>query len=552
MNRLFWCYLLISGLLVSFGQPIWLSAMGMLSGIAGFALFWKAMLYFPEKKQRFWTAVFWFGTVQAIQLSWMTATQYVGVLVLPVYILLALVLGLQFGLLSSFISPNNPLLFRRCLALSGCWVLFEWSRIFILTGFTWNPVGLALSCSQFSVQFATLFGVYGLSFWVILVNLVGLNAFFISRTLKSRALWVVLALFPYGFGWVHQSWVEAQYKNSSTVLSVALIETGLSVEQKYGNHHFPDGQLSPLEQWVLVWGRLNPGIAVDLIVLPEGAFPGTAYRSYYFLEEVREEWIRCFGEESIASFPPLKSPLAFPYLQDRKIHWKVNNAFLTQALSNYFNADVIIGLNDEKLSSRYNAAFCFHPDQSSPEKHLKRILAPVGEYIPLSKISWIGRFIEENFGICDSFDEGKEATVFSGKIPIGVVICLEEVYSGVVRELRQKGARLFVSLSNDVWFPSSRLPQQHFEHGRIRSVENGVYLLRSSNMGVTGAVDCLGNLAGALPLAASGGEALYLSLPIYSYPTLYSWWGDQAILCLSLAFLSFFCAGRIYNRKSCP
>ena len=550
MDLLFWIYLLSSGFLVAFGQPSWGAYLGAAAGAFGFALFWKAMCYFPEKKHRFWLSVFWFALIQAVQLSWMTSTYYVGSGILFVYLFLLFALGLQFGFLSLFISSGKSISFHRCLALSGCWVFLEWMRIFFLTGFTWNPVGLALGCSPYSTQLAALFGVYGLSFWVILVNLCAWNSLFCRQMMRSKWLWGILAFFPYVFGWLHQNWVEIQYEKSATPFSVALIETKFSVEQKYGNPNEGNEWLSPLAQWAEVWKYLKPDIPVDLIVLPEGAFPGAAFSPYYSLEDVKEEWVQCFGENSLTSFPPLKDPLAFVCLENNKICWKVSNAFLSQALSNYFHSDVILGLNDEEPVFRYNAAFCFHPQQI-PERYVKRILAPVGEYIPLGSFSWISNFIGKNFGIYDSFDVGNEANVFSGSIPVGVAICLEEVYSSVVRELRQNGARLLVSLSNDGWFPCSRLPQQHFDHGRIRSVENGVYLLRSSNMGITGGVDCLGRSLDCLPLSNSGGSALYLSLPIYSYPTLYTWWGDAGILFFSAFCLFFSFLPCRFNRKSC-
>lgn len=548
MNSIVFISFLASALLVGFGQPAWSSWAGIIASSCGFAFFWKAMLQLPNRKHRFWTAVLWFGAVQAIQLSWMTSIHYLGLSILPVYLFLLLGLGIQFALLSLFLVPGEPILFRKCLALAGCWTLFEWVRIFFLSGFTWNPVGLSLSCSQYATQFASLFGIYGLSFWVILVNVVALS---VMQARRNKMLWVLLSLFPYGFGLLHQTFVENQYQKSAPLFSVALIETGLTVEQKEKDYRHPDDLIAPLDQWVRVWKYLKPDVPVNLIVLPEGAFPGTAYRPYYSLEKVKKEWVDCFGIKALSSLPFLEAPLAFPYLRNQTIHWEVNNAFLAQALSNYFHSDVIVGLNDDTdLKGKYNAAFCFHPDHVSSEKYLKRILAPVGEYIPLSHIPWVASFIEENFGICDSFDSGKEATVFSGFMPIGVAICLEEIYTEAVRELKKKGAQLLVSLSNDVWFPSSRLAQQHFDHGRIRSVENGVYLLRSSNMGVTGGVDCLGRPFKQILGSKKGGGALYLSLPIYSYPTLYSWWGDLAILLLSALFFLFFLLRGISKREN--
>ena len=537
MNRRFFFLFLTSLFLVAFGQPSWSPLAGIFSSLFGFALFWRSTFYLSKKRDRFWAAVIWFAAVEGVQLSWMTSIDHIGPLILPVYILLLFGLGLQFGFLSLFLS-FEPIPFRRCLGISGCWVLFEWIRIFLFSGFTWNPVGLALSSSSYAIQFASLFGVYGLSFWVMLINLAAFNAFF---TFKNKIVWGIVAAIPFGFGLAHEKWVESYYKESAKNLSVALLETNLSVEKRYGDQEF-----SPLDQWQKILSYLAPEAKLDLIVLPEGAFLEPAYHPYFFLEEIEAIWTAHFGKKALLKFPPLTPPLAFPYQKNGKIHYKVSHAFLSQALSNYFQGQVIIGLNDDAGFSKYNAAFCFHPDERDPERHIKRVLAPVGEYIPLSHIGWISRFIEKHFGIYNSFDRGKKATVFSGAIPIGAAICLEEIYSGLIRELRRNGAELLISLSDDGWFPSSHLAQQHFDHGRIRSVENGVYLLRSSNMGVTGGVDCLGRPFTCLIPPQLEGRALHLSLGVYSYPTLYSWWGNAAILFLSLSFLLLSC------RKSCP
>jgi len=94
---------------------------------------------------------------------------------------------------------------------------------------------------------------------------------------------------------------------------------------------------------------------------------------------------------------------------------------------------------------------------------------------------------------------------------------------------------MFVNITNDVWFPETRLPWHHFTHGKIRAAENGVSLLRSCNMGVTGAVDCFGRNIQLFSEQASG--ALPIHLPSGSIPTLYTMWGDWAIFLSSGLFV---------------
>jgi apolipoprotein N-acyltransferase len=95
------------------------------------------------------------------------------------------------------------------------------------------------------------------------------------------------------------------------------------------------------------------------------------------------------------------------------------------------------------------------------------------------------------------------------------------------------GAELFVSVSNDAWFPHSRLARQHFDHGRIRAVENGAPMLRSCNSGITCGIDAFGRTVQVVPPLKSQAEAAVFLMPMLSFPTLYTWWGDGAILAIS-------------------
>lgn len=545
----FWGSIIVSFLIVAFGHPAWISGAGILASTVGFALFWKAMLQIPSPAKRFFLSMGWFASVQTIQLSWLATTDYMGPLILLVYLFLCAAIGAQFGLLSSLLglwTSGKKIPWLACLSLSGCWVLLEWARLFFMTGFTWNPVGLALAGSSYSLQFASIFGIYGLSFWVIFTNLSVLKLIsavdkgkFKTVFVKARkkiAVCCALAVFPYLWGIAQQSWVEWTHPPASNSISVALVQTGLLPEEK---DFFQDRSIAfvpPLDQWERVFVFLDSEKKMDLIVLPEAAFPFGAFRFNYPLELVKSAWERNFGKGSLKDFPSLELPFASKIAS----RWMVNNAFLTQSLSNHFGADVIIGLDDQDLegNKKYNAAFHFHPQGKWPERYEKRTLVPVSEYIPLQQWEWISRFISDQFGIGDSFYPGDEAKIFRTPVPIGVSICVEETYSGLIRELRLKGAHLFVNVSNDVWFPRSQLPQHHFQHARVRSAENGVYTLRACNTGVTGGIDCFGRPLDLFPVSENDAGVLYLSFPIRFFQTFYTQWGDWAILGISIAFLS--------------
>jgi apolipoprotein N-acyltransferase len=516
--------------LAAFGQSAWVSFFGIGAAAFGYALFWRAMLLLPRRRDRFLLSTGWFAAVQAVQLSWLTSTDYMGPLILVVYLFLIAAIGVQFGILS-LIFDEREISLRRCLAAAGCWVFMEWIRLLPFTGFTWNPVGLSLADHPLSIQFASLFGVYGLSFWVIFVNALALWAFPFWR---RGAVWAAAAIFPYLFGWAYQSWIEWTALPVQPY-SAALVQTAILPEEKDIVSHRSSSFVPPLNQWERIWENLRSNNPVDLIVLPEAAVSLSAYRPFYPIDLLRDVWADRFGKEALSDLPELKTPLA---IEDKR-GWRATNAYIAQAMANHFHAHLIAGFDHQDGEKKYNAAFLFSPDGEEPQRYEKRILVPVGEYVPFPNIRWLAAFLAEQFGIGDSFDIGSEAKIFRSSVPIGVSVCLEETYSGLIRDLRRKGADLFVNISNDVWFPRSRLPEQHFQHGRIRAAENGVYAFRACNTGITGAVDCFGRVIAYLPPSEQDRGVLYLNLPLKSFQTLYTWWGDWAILSLSAFFILF-------------
>ncbi len=506
--------IILSFLITALGQPAWISSFGLLAAAFGYAIFWNGMLAFSKMRTQFFIAWGWYAAVQGVQLSWIATTDYMGPLIIPFYFFLILGMGLQFAILSSLI--RDPLSLHKCLAIAGGWVICEWVRLFFLCGCTWNPVGLALACSSYSLQFASIWGIFGLSFWVIFVNLLLLK--------KRLALWASMVVFPTLFGFLQQTWIEKTVPFTKT-LNVALVQTRLAPEEKEFDPKRPNAYIHPLDQWETLLNAIKDKPS-DLIVFPEAALPLGAHTASYELQSIKHLFPESF-------FPPLRRPYAVFYNGS----WKVSNAFIAQTLANQSQAHIIIGLDDRDLTGKYNAAFHFYPE-GKHVRYEKQILAPIGEYVPLQGVKWFARFVAEQFGIESSFDSGKEGKIFHSHVPIGISICLEETFSNLIRDLRLKGAELLVSVSNDAYFPNTKLAQQHFHHGRVRAAENGVPLLRSCNAGITGGVDCFGKPIQILD--AKKVDALFLSFPVRSYKTLYTYWGNSAILTLSALFITSF------------
>lgn len=535
----------VSFFLVAFGQPAWSTWFSLLTALGGYALFWKGALEITSLKPRFFVAWIWYACVQAVQLSWMTSLQYQGPYLLLIYGLLLILLGLQFAGLTHFFLKRGgqkvSFCFRDILFAASFWTWMEWIRLFWVSGFTWNPAGLALTFHPIPMQMASLVGVYGLSFWVMLTNA---TAFFaLQQRSKNKGIaWALLAVFPFCFGAFHiKGWKTVLGTPSS--LSALLVQTSLRPEQKllgypgYSAEHF----ISPAEQWRAIFQEVKAcERPLDLMVLPEVALPFEALRCIYPLKGVSLLWNRVFSESLEAVQPELKAP----YALFQEGEWFVCNAFIVQSLANLKQCEVIAGLDatdwDDLSQSQknFNAAFHFSPGSEIYSRYEKRILVPLGEYIPYA---WCAS-LAARFGIFSSFSCGEKAKVFSQKYPLSISICYEETYGHLVREGRKLGAHLLVNLSNDAWFPESKLAKQHYLHGKLRAVENGAALLRSTNAGITVAVDAFGaeiQSLDSLEKSPKTSASLWVKLPYFHYPTLYTWAGDLPLLILSLICLGF-------------
>lgn len=477
----------------------------------------------------------------------MTATEYQGLYILFVYGVIAFVMGLQFGALSLLIPLNtSQISFPRILAISSLWTMMEWARLHFLCGFSWNPVGLALTSFIPSLQLASIWGVFGLSFWVMLSNLTALK----YQKKASRCLiWLGIAFFPYLFGWAHMiSHKDFEQQEQATV-SVALVQTALLPSEKvplYGHGH---KFISPYDQWhrILAFLKERDQKKIDLIVLPEAAVPFNAYQYIYSLDMV-EKIIRfeC-GEEAVRQRPPLQPPFAKVKQINGKEMWMVTNAFWAQSIANCFDAEVVAGMDVQDngpfdSTQNYNAALHFAPfSENVKNRYEKRILLPLAEYLPFNFL----RPLVNRYGISEFFTHGKEAKVFHGNVPFSVSICYEETFPGLIREGRLKGAHLFVNVTNDNWYPFSKLPLQHFTHGRLRAVENGVPMVRACNTGLTAAIDCFGRTISSLGQGSATtfewtSGALFTPLSKHQFKTLYTFWGDAGIISLCLIILFFF------------
>lgn len=511
--------LLVSFLIVAFGQPAWSPLLCPLAAVCGFALFWIGASSFTGKKSFFWIALLWFTGVELVQLSWFAEPRYHGIGIVLPYTLISSAVGVQFALFSCLVCKKETVSFAKIVALASLWTLLEWSRLYFLCGFSWNPIGLSLTGFTAPLQWASVFGVYGLSFWVMLVNL-------IVYRYRLSFLSAGAALVPYGYG---AAVLLFSSPKSNGDLEVALVQTALRPSQKVPLARLESDFIPPAQQWMRVLSLLKGSgkSHYDLILFPEAAFPWGIGEKLYRPEVVSAVFAREYGKVSLQNLPSIdSSPLT--------------NGYLAQSLANLYGADVVIGLDQDEGDLHYNAAFHFRPFSQEVHRYEKQILVPLAEYMPFS----ILRALSAKYGITEFFTPGKGAALFQGKVPFAPSICYEETYSPIVHEGRRQGAKFFVNLTNDNWYPGTRLPVQHLYHGRIRAVENGIPLFRACNTGVTAIVDCFGRIQEQIGTKLSTIEetaaVLSATVELQERRTLYSLWGEAPLIGFALLSLLFF------------
>jgi apolipoprotein N-acyltransferase len=160
----------------------------------------------------------------------------------------------------------------------------------------------------------------------------------------------------------------------------------------------------------------------------------------------------------------------------------------------------------------FNSAFLMRPDGAVAGTYKKMQLVPFGEYVPFGQIFTFAAPIIE---AVDNFSAGERVEVmrFNGgprtsamqaasgtnghtlpPVALSTGICYEAVFPNLARDAVRGGSQLLTTITNDAWYGTSSAPFQHFEQASMRAIEQGRYLVRSANTGISGVVDPYGRV----------------------------------------------------------
>jgi apolipoprotein N-acyltransferase len=179
---------------------------------------------------------------------------------------------------------------------------------------------------------------------------------------------------------------------------------------------------------------------------------------------------------------------------------------------------------------QYNAAFLVQPDGRVGAVYRKMHLVPFGEYVPAKRLLFFVGTIVEAAG---DFDPGEDPVL----LPVGnhlasTAICYEVIFGSLIRQFVLGGSELLTTITNDAWYGRSSAAYQHWEQASMRAIEEGRFLARAANTGISGFVDPYGRVVQKSTLFAQA--MLIGDLRFLKTRTVYSRIGDS-IAWLSLA-----------------
>lgn len=370
---------------------------------------------------------------------------------------------------------------RLLLAMPASWVLSEWLRGTLFTGFPWLTLGYAHSDGPLA-GYAALLGVYGVSLAAALSA--GLLAVLWHERWSRAGRIALLALaILWGSGAALRSvaWTEPE----GEPFSVALLQGNIAQDLKFNE----DALFDTLE----TYRRLALQSDARLTVLPETALP-----------LLREE-------------------LPTVMLAQLRDHARQNGG------------DVLIGSFEREQGNYYNSVFTLG---TADEQHYrKHHLVPFGEFIPLRSL--LGWFINGVLNIpMGDLARGSEA-----QPPLNVAgqkvasdICYEDVFGEeVIHHLPQ--ASVLLNLTNDAWYGESHAAEQHNQISRMRALETGRMMLRATNTGVTSIIAADGRVLQQLPQHRQG--VLQGQAQGYSGITPYVRWGNAGVMLLLLLMFAY-------------
>lgn len=420
------------------------------------------------------------GLVYWVVISMNTYGGLSPALSLLVLALLVLYLALYVGFFAWAVSFLQSGGLEAYLTAPLVWVILEYVRGFLLSGFPWSFLAHSQHNFLAFIQIASVTGSYFLSFLLVAVS--GIAAF----AIRKKALpWPFLAL--------------------TTLLFVVSIAFGINRLQ------IPEhGDLTG----AIVQGNMPQDVKWD------ADFKAYTIRTY------RDLSMRYGQETSLIVWPETAMPFVFDHDPLKEAVKEIPVAL---------SSSLLFGAISRDSSHRYyNSATALGSDGRTLGTYSKVHLVPFGEFTPLRQYFPFLANISVQIG--DFFSGESHKPIRTDKGSVGILICFEGVFPAITNETVRQGANVLVNMTNDAWFGRSSAAYQHLGFYVFRAVETDRWILRSANTGISAIIDPQGRIRSRTGLFEKA--VLKGQFAMKQSQTFYVRHGDYFVLLVALVLLS--------------
>ncbi len=471
--------------------PLTLAALAVLIGLialaptgrAAFALGWAF------GAGQFGLSLNWVATAFTFQAAMPAWLGWVAVLLLAAYLALFPALAALAAWVLAAAGTRPRLL---VVALAGGWIVTEWLRSVLLTGFAWNP--LSAAAVNVDLALTAWIGSYGLSGVIVLAA--GALWLVSQRQFVTAVLWA--ALIGAAAAWAAHRALPLLMRDNPPALTV--VQPGIGQADKWEG-------VKAAENFAKLAALTRPmSDAPRLIFWPEAAIPDYLESGY---------------------------PLA--YYDTAPAVMRARLAALMGPADQLLLGALSLELADDgRVLGARNAVMLVRGDGTLGGRVDKAHLLPFGEYLParplLSRLG-LSRLAPGDLDFWPG--PGPRALNLGAAGRAGIQICYEIVFSGRVIDRANRPDFLF-SPSNDAWFGAWG-PPQHLAQAQLRAAEEGVPVIRSTPTGISAVIDARGQVVQAVPLGAAG--RIDMRLPAATAPTLFARHGNRLPLALAALLL---------------
>lgn len=464
------------------------------------------ILFFLDKidslKEYFYTGFIWGFVYHLTCIFWLSMNIGTNINIA----LLTMVLSVFVLTLNSIIIFLVLFIFKRYYIekyiyfLPFIWVFVEYVKSYGALGFPWVAISNTQIDYLMLIQNAEIFGIYGISFWILCFNITFYNyikSFNYYSILNKKMLFCILVFIV---PWFSGLYLYKNVKiNGNNRFKIGLVQPNIALKEKWsGNPQKNFNKLLDLSKKLQEQSN-------NIIVWPESALPA------YFLQSNSHQISRIYK-----------------LLGDSTKLVTGTTMFVKDSLNNrVYNSIAYI---DNKAKHNY---------------YNKIQLVPMAEYVPWSDI--IPFLSNLNLGQAN-FSKGDNYKIFEfNETKFGAVVCYESTFPWIFNNFIQNGAEFMIVATNDGWYETAPEPQQHAKQSIFRAIENRKPVLRCANTGISMIIDQKGNINKKIELNKTG--IVSASIIPNTKKTFYNKYGHFLIQIMGLVLLILLIKSVVYKNE---